>query len=84
MTEVKTSRGQDYGVSITIDADLRNSSSAEWRWVDHPAGKPGDTLTAFVFDLANKPQGLESADIRRITQPTMPQPMLPPGWNWGM
>jgi hypothetical protein len=84
MTEVKTSRGQDYGVSITIDADLRNSSSAEWRWVDHPAGKPGDTLTAFVFDLANKPQGLESADIRRITQPTMPQPMLPPGWSWGM
>jgi len=80
MTEVNTSRGRDYGVSITIDADLRNSASAEWRWVDHPAAKPDDLLTAYVFALANKPQGLETGDIRRI--PTIPPDYQIPEWWW--
>jgi hypothetical protein len=50
-------------VSVIIDEDLGNAFSAPYRWIDHTRLFPTDTLSTYVIKLANKPEGLERADI---------------------
>jgi hypothetical protein len=74
MTQVVINRsGSDESVDITVDLDLGNSRSAAFRWTDHQGIYSDDTLTGYVFALANKPQGLTKSDISAPAQiPTYP------------
>jgi len=50
-------------VQITVDTDLGNARSAEFRWLDHARYRPSDSWSAYLLKLANKPLGLERGQI---------------------
>lgn len=50
-------------VIITIDADLGNARSAEFRWLDHARYHPDDTWSSYILSLANKPLGVERGQV---------------------
>ena len=71
MTKMQVHRGKDTAtVSVTIDQDLGNARSAPFRWIDHSRLFPSDDWSVFITRLANRPQGLTSADVRQLTDPT--------------
>lgn len=60
MTRVVVSRGtDDVSIELTVDEDLQNAKTAAFRLTDHARIHSGDTFSAFVIELANKPGGLE-------------------------
>jgi hypothetical protein len=64
MTRVVVNRSHSQvTVEFTIDTDLGNARSSEFMWTDHQRVYSDDTFSAFVHDLANKPQGFERGDI---------------------
>lgn len=60
MTRVVVTRSYgNVNLEITIDADLQNARSAPYRILDHQRIFAGDTFSAFIIELGNKPAGLE-------------------------
>lgn len=60
MTRVVVSRGtDDVSIELTVDEDLQNAKTAPFRLTDHARIHAGDTFSAYVIELANKPGGLE-------------------------
>lgn len=50
-------------VQITVDTDLGNARSAEFRYIDHARYHPGDTFSSYLLQLANKPLGVERGQV---------------------
>lgn len=50
-------------VQITVDTDLGNARSAEFRWLDHARYHPSDTWSSYILKLANKPLGVERGQV---------------------
>ena len=74
MTNMTVTRSETAAtIDVIVDADLGNSKSAAFRWIDHPSIYAADTFSTFVIRLANKPRGFDK-DSTRITA-------LPPGFT---
>lgn len=68
MTRFLVSRApQGVSLELTVDEDLGGAKSAPFRITDHREVYPTDTFSAYLVQLANKPQGLEQGDVRGST-----------------
>lgn len=64
MTQMTVSRNKDEAIIIIeIDKDLGRAKSAALRWIDHQRLWPGDTWSAFIYDLMNQPEGFTNTSI---------------------
>lgn len=65
MAAMKVVRDADQAiVRVTVDEDLGRAQSAPYLLRDHSRVWASDTYSTYLGNLANKPGGLESSDIR--------------------
>jgi len=65
ITNVRVMRDDEgAGVAVTLGRDYGLATGTPYRIINHARLWPGDTYSAYLLKLANKPGGLEASDVR--------------------